>query len=113
MSEERWSTDIDVMADQIKVWRQSKGFETPHTLATKEQREATLGKLMLVVTEVGEAAEAVRHEDRENFEEEIADTVIRCMDISATMGFSLYDAIAKKMDVNAGRPIRHGKKTGL
>lgn len=64
---------------------------------------------MLVVTELAEAAEAVRHSDQKNFEEEIADTFIRLLDICGTCKIDIDKAIADKMEYNEGRPIRHGK----
>jgi NTP pyrophosphatase (non-canonical NTP hydrolase) len=75
--------------------------------------DAVLGKLMLVATEVAEAAEAVRHEDWDNFVEELADTFIRLLDLCGTMGIDIKQAIVDKMAVNEGRETRHGKKTRL
>ena len=75
--------------------------------------DALLGKLMLVATEVAEAAEAVRHEDWENYKEELADTFIRLLDICGSMDIDIKQEIWDKMKVNEGRPIRHGKKTRL
>lgn len=75
--------------------------------------DALLGKMMLVVTELAEAAEAVRHEDWDNFVEELADTFIRLLDLCGTMGIDIKKEIEKKMVVNEGREIRHGKKTRL
>lgn len=108
-----WSKELNELGNQIRDWRRSKGFVTPGDLNSVEQRDAMLGKLMLVVTEVSEAAEAVRHNDMENFKEELADTIIRLLDISRTVGINIEMAVHKKMDVNAGRPIRHGKETSL
>jgi len=65
---------------------------------------------MLVVTEVGEAAEAVRHEDVKNFVEELADTVIRVFDIAGMMDVDIAGAISDKMDFNEERPHKHGKE---
>lgn len=68
---------------------------------------------MLVVTELAEAAEAVRHNDPENFAEELADTYIRLMDITAACEINVEIEIRKKMDANWKRPKRHGKKCSL
>ncbi|KKN37005.1 hypothetical protein LCGC14_0767650 [marine sediment metagenome] len=70
-----------------------------------------LEKLMLVVTEVSEAAEAHRKADFENFTEEIADTFIRLMDITASLGINIEKAILDKMAINEGRPHLHGKNS--
>lgn len=100
-------------AKEIVKWRKSKGFYTPSSLAQRESREAMLGKLMLVVTEVAEAAEAVRHSDPVNFKEEIADTIIRLLDIAGSMDIDIEKEIDLKMQKNALRPVRHGKTTLL
>lgn len=65
---------------------------------------------MLVVTEVSEAAEALRHDDYPNFVEELADTFIRLFDICGTMNLNVHEMIAMKMDFNVGRPHKHGKE---
>ena len=85
----------------------AKGFYTPTSI---EEELPLLGKMMLVVSELGEAAEAVRHHDEANFAEELADTVIRIYDICGRMGIDLGKAISDKMAVNEGRPYRHGKQ---
>jgi NTP pyrophosphatase (non-canonical NTP hydrolase) len=72
-----------------------------------------LGKLMLVVTEVSEAAEAVRRGDQDNYEEELADIFIRLLEICGTQGIDPEDIIERKMKINHGRPHLHGKKTTL
>ncbi len=58
---------MNLLSREIADWRYKKGFFTPNSIDTVELRDAMLGKLMLVVTEVSEAAEAVRHEDVQNF----------------------------------------------
>lgn len=72
-----------------------------------------LGKLMLVTTEVAEAAEATRKGDRENFEEELADIIIRVLDICGTMGIDIELSVAEKMAINENRPRLHGKQSTL
>ena len=67
-------------------------------------------KLMLVVTEVSEAAEALRHNDYQNFLEELADTFIRLLDICGSMNLDVQNMIAMKMIFNTQRPHKHGKE---
>ena len=67
-------------------------------------------KLMLVVTEVSEAMEAWRKSDYKNFNEEIADTIIRLLQICYCMKIDLEYEIEKKMVVNESRPFKHGNK---
>ena len=66
-------------------------------------------KLMLVVTELGEACEAHRKDDPENFVEEIADVFIRLFDLSGHLNIDIEKEINKKMITNKGRPKLHGK----
>lgn len=75
----------------------------------------TLGRLMLVVTELSEAAEAVRKGgDENNFGEEIADAMIRLADESFVDDYhDHYDIgqdVVDKMEVNEKRPFMHGGK---
>jgi len=74
-------------------------------------RENALAKLMLVVTEVAEAAEDVRNQRWEHFGEEIADTFIRLLNLCYSMGIDIDAEIARKMLINEARPYRHGGKT--
>lgn len=104
----KFSTD-DAFKDicfAIAIWRSEKGFSTPGLF---EETMAINEKLMLVVTELAEACEAVRHQNLENFREEIADTFIRLMDLVGTMDIDIAQDICKKMKYNETRPHRHGK----
>lgn len=51
-----------------------------------------------------------KHIDLSNAEEELADIVIRAMDMAHAMGINLGAAIAEKADYNRQRPYKHGKK---
>jgi len=93
--------DLTEWAKDIADWRQRKGFETSW--------ENMMVKLMLVVTEVSEAAEAYRKPDRQNFDEEIADTLIRLLDICGSIGIDIEKELSDKMAVNETRPTKHGK----
>lgn len=92
--------------------RTEKGFFTPPDI-DGVNADLMLGKLMLVVTEVAEAAEAVRKGNKAGFIEELADTAIRLFDICGTADIDLEDAIRIKTDINRERPVRHGKKTAI
>jgi len=95
----------------VTYWRERKGF------ITKE--ENMLEKLMLVVTEIAEAAEAWRVgwdfsnpalPEAQHFKEEIADTFIRLMDICGSLGIDIEVEIGEKMAENENRPYLHGKR---
>ncbi|MCC5422477.1 MazG nucleotide pyrophosphohydrolase domain-containing protein [Clostridium botulinum] len=66
-------------------------------------------RLMLIVSEVSEALEGIRKDDRENFKEELADIVIRVADLAGGLDIDLEKEIKNKMDKNKNRPYKHGK----
>jgi NTP pyrophosphatase (non-canonical NTP hydrolase) len=83
-------------------------------------------KLALVASEVSEALETHRkfYDDdvaseytgmtqmqEDDFEEELADIIIRVLDIIGFYGFDDFgDVVLAKMDKNRERPPRHGKR---
>ena len=66
--------------------------------------------LCLVHSEVSEALEADRNRDDQGFAEELADVVIRVMDLAEARGIDLEREIQDKMAWNIHRPYRHGNK---
>jgi NTP pyrophosphatase (non-canonical NTP hydrolase) len=93
---------LNELAKEIKAWRVRKGFKTNWNNMPE--------KLMLTVTELSEAMEAYRHDDRKNFAEEVADTFIRLLDICGSIGLDIESEIKNKMAINEKRPFKHGKK---
>ncbi len=94
-----WS--IGDWCSYIANWREKKGFIT--------EKSNMMEKLMLVVTELAEAAEDVRTDSWDHFPEEIADATIRIFDIAGSLGIDLEEAINNKMIINQNRPYRHSK----
>jgi NTP pyrophosphatase (non-canonical NTP hydrolase) len=84
-----------------------------HSIAREKgfwEKERNMGEaLMLIVTEIGEAMEGYRHQDQDNFREEIADTFIRLLDLCGGLGLDIETEIAKKCEKNKSRPYKHGK----
>lgn len=66
--------------------------------------------IALVHSEASEALEAVRKRDRENFDEELADVVIRVASIAHGLGTDLDAVIAAKLAKNRTRGLHHGGK---
>lgn len=66
--------------------------------------------LALVHSEVSEALEGFRHNDRANFEEELADVVIRVLDLAAGLGVDVDSVVRAKLEKNKTRGHRHGGK---
>lgn len=74
-------------------------------------------KLMLVVTELAEVCEGLRHGNPKSdkipefnaAEEEYADAIIRILDHCAARNWRVGDAIVAKLAFNRGRPFKHNK----
>lgn len=120
--------DINEISKEINRNAHDKGFWEPNYNISE--------KLMLVVSELSEAQEADRKDKyckidvrllnksitedeflesflinvKDTFQDEIADAVIRLLDLSNQMGFNLEQHIEAKMRYNYTRPVKHGKK---
>lgn len=95
--------------DEFIELENQKGVFQPKTF--KFLRNSIIGNLlMLIVSEVGEAQDGLRHNDDENFKEELADIVIRTFDLAGGLSIDLQAEILKKMDKNRNRPYKHGKE---
>lgn len=103
---------INDLADRIRQNAINKGFhEYKPTFGNGGQDvRHILSWLMLITTEVAEAAEAARTGDKQNFSEELADIVIRVLDCAATLDINIEQEIVNKMAKNENRPIKHGGK---
>lgn len=98
---------INDMCHEAFATAKEKGFNAEIDF---NDTRMVLSMLALVHTEVSEAVEAARKGNRENFEEELADTVIRVFALSGAMGVNLEQAIVNKMEKNKNRPHQHGGK---
>lgn len=119
---------INDLAFEINKNARDKGFYEDYeyvlNLVQDSERATNLVKnlwlgtrLMLIVSEMGEALEAVRdgnfsHEPKSGgFHEELADGAIRLFDLAESVPSSsnLEQTIINKMDYNSGRPKKHGR----
>ena len=74
-------------------------------------------KVALIHSEASELLETIRHRnpqsrkipDFTSIEEELADIVIRVMDMAGKQDWRVGEAIIAKMTYNASRPHKHGK----
>lgn len=97
---------IEMLTNSIHENARSKGFwdeRDPNNVHCR------LAMLMLITTEVAEAAEACRKGDFENISEECADIIIRVLDFCGGLNIDIYTAINEKMAKNVNRPRLHGK----
>lgn len=75
-------------------------------------------KFALVHSEVSEALEALRHRnpsddkipDYTGVEAELADVIIRIMDVASAKGWRVAEALVAKVAYNKGRSYMHGGK---
>jgi NTP pyrophosphatase (non-canonical NTP hydrolase) len=67
-------------------------------------------KLALIMSEGAEALEAHRQGKTEELGHELADIVIRSMDLAESLRIDLAAEILKKAAFNANRPFKHGNK---
>lgn len=106
-----FANEFNKMQQGVHQMAKEKGF-WDETASTNNGE-----KLMLIVSELGECLEALRHgnlpsehiPEFSGAEEELADAVIRIMDLCEVRNWRLSDAIVAKAAYNAGRPFRHGK----
>jgi len=65
----------------------------------------------LIASEVGELVEEFRKReiDKTLVAEEMADIIIRCLDLAYVLNLQLPQGIVDKMRKNIDRPFRHGK----
>lgn len=84
--------------------------EQPRPFLPSEVTAMVPTKLMLIVSELAEGMEAHRKglrdshlQHRDGLEVELADTVIRCMDLAGMLGYDLGAAIKEKLIYNAQR----------
>jgi len=84
-----------------------------HSIAVEKgfwEKERNIGEaLMLIVTELAEAMEGYRKQDKENFKEELADAFIRLLDLCGGLKIDIEDEIVRKSMKNKNRPYKHGK----
>lgn len=66
--------------------------------------------LCLIHSEVSEALEAYRKHDDTHVGEELADVVIRVLDMCEAYGIDLEKEILEKHEKNKLRPYKHGNK---
>lgn len=96
------NTNLNQLSVLFTEWRKLQGF----TISRQQIPE----KLMLIVSELAEALEYYRNNDNENFEIEIADVIIRTLDLCGGLKINIDNVIKQKMKYNFTRPYRHGNK---
>lgn len=105
-----WSQKIDSLAHEIHRWAIGKGWWD------SERNDAEM--IALMHSELSEALEGLREGDPaddkipdfRSSEAELADCIIRILDMAGGRGMRIGQAIIAKMAYNETRPKKHGKK---
>lgn len=66
--------------------------------------------LALIHSKVSEALEAFRNDDFDNFREELADFIIRALNLADGLEIDIDEEVYKKLEKNRQRSYRHGGK---
>lgn len=101
---------LNELAEIIRINNVEKGFILPSNIETDDNAKSVIVALALIVTEVSEAIEAVRICNNDQLKEELADIIIRTLDLAEALGFDIAEAIEDKIELNRQRPYKHGKK---
>ena len=123
-----WGISVGTIHNHIRVIHAKLAARTTEQALASAIRKGWLTEtprnpaeqLMLIVTELAEACEAFRMgnppcerpgmEQYSHAAEELADVVIRCLQMAGEHNIPLADVVMAKMAFNETRPMKHGKK---
>lgn len=66
--------------------------------------------ISLIMTELGEAVQALREENEEKFHEELVDAMMFMLDFAEGLKIDTHTKMMIKVTANLNRPSRHGKR---
>lgn len=106
----------EMLGRKIAEWNTHQGFWPADDNPIRQDPTWKLGRLMLMVTELAEAAEGIRKPGPDQHcpeftaeEVEMADAIIRILDHCGKNKLRLKGALVAKLVFNLSRPHRHGK----
>ena len=100
---------LQALAQEIREINRANGWNVLEGRQWGDQYKVP-AILALIHSEVSEALEAFRHDDLDNFHEEMADILIRVLDCVAGVCDDFDAAVRAKLEKNKGRGHRHGGK---
>lgn len=115
------ANQVDDLANQIYEISKEKGF---WNIDEVSDFAIVPIKLALIGDEVSEALKVHRDEytdsleknnnmtadQEQEFAEELADIIIRTLDLAGGLGLKVGQSVLEKIEKNKGRPHRHGKR---
>lgn len=103
------SSPMNDLAVEIREVNQANGWNVIGVDGWDDTYRVS-GILALIHSEVSEALEAFRIGDPANFAEELADVVIRVLDLAGGLGIDMDREVHRKLAKNRMREHRHGGK---
>jgi NTP pyrophosphatase (non-canonical NTP hydrolase) len=104
------STPLNEIGKEARATNLVKGFLPPVVQDWEESIHKIPAFIALIHSEASEALEAFRNDDAEGFEEELADIIIRTLDLGYGLGVDMDALVARKLAANKDRAHRHGGK---
>lgn len=109
VNKDKLALDLNQLSDEVFSNNEAKGF-------WDESR--SVGEcIALIHSELSEALEADRKDlmddhlpTRYGLEVELADAMIRILDLAGYIGMDIGGALVEKLEYNKSRPHKHGKK---
>lgn len=113
LSREAHKTAIEhgFYADHNDIMRILEDGGADMRLIEAADRDFTLSQIAKIASECGEAMRAIQKgKQPEEVTEELADVMIRILDLCGHMEMPLGYILVRKMEYNMTRPYKHGKK---
>lgn len=105
---------LNLLATDILEINKANGDDVTNPNDWTEDSKPNTDKLMrmiaLIHSEASEGCEAIRKNNRENFTEELADVIIRCLSAAAGLELDIGQAVIAKLEKSSKRGYRHGGK---
>lgn len=99
---------FDYLQSQLWQTAEDHGFHDAQRVKGKDWIQAVI-KLALIGTEVSEAIQELRKDNKEAFEEELADIFIRLLDLAEECNVHLSALVLDKNKKNQNRPKLHDR----
>jgi NTP pyrophosphatase (non-canonical NTP hydrolase) len=102
---------LNELADRCLRIKHAKGFILPNSRDSISDLYMIAAQLMLISSEVAEALEVIRNKNNESrLEVELADVIIRTIELMRSMGFDIDACVNEKIAYNESREYQHGGK---
>ena len=99
---------LNELAKEAHIQADKNGFWNKDTIPT-DVRDVLIA-LLLINGEVNEAVEVLRKDQGiDRLHEELADIMIRLLDLMGYVNMDVDSIVSKKMEYNKTRPYKHGR----